>query len=253
MKNKMKNSKKLLAIVMTAVMVVSVSAVIPAMGDGPTVVRFITPSTVSPGQEFSVSIMCTESAPEDIDIASMIDEIQDPGEWSVSNEGETPDPYFTWSTNNATIVVWDAEENKAIKKGVIAGVSYNLTAPDDAAGTYDFVGVFTADGERTPITGANHVTVTTEALFSFTIDLAIDYNMISIPVNDTSVTDASSLATKIGDDCAQISKWDAANQEYVTYLPVLGIDNFDIVGGEGYEVVMTGPETVPFEGEAWSN
>jgi hypothetical protein len=93
----------------------------------------------------------------------------------------------------------------------------------------------------------------TEIEYSFTIEFAMDYNIISIPVNDTSVTDAASLATKIGDNCTQISKWDAVNQEYVTYLPAIGIDNFDVVGGEGYEVVMTGPETVPFEGKGWES
>jgi len=87
----------------------------------------------------------------------------------------------------------------------------------------------------------------------FTISLLTSYNMIGIPVNDTSVPDAASLATKIGGDCTQISKWDAVNQTYVTYLPALGVKNFDIAGGEGYEVVMTGPTSVIFEGKAWSD
>ena len=87
----------------------------------------------------------------------------------------------------------------------------------------------------------------------FTISLLMDYNIIGIPVNDTSVMDAATLATRIGDNCTQISKWDAVNQTYVTYLPALGVKNFDIAGGEGYEVVMTGPTSVIFEGKAWSD
>jgi len=88
----------------------------------------------------------------------------------------------------------------------------------------------------------------------FTRSLLTSYNMIGIPVNDTSVTNASLLAAKIGGgNCIQISKWDTVEQRYVSYVPGVPLNNFDIVGGEGYFVKMIGPATVIFEGEAWSD
>jgi len=116
---------------------------------------------------------------------------------------------------------------------------------------FDIVG---GEGYEVVMTGSATVTFTGKGWESpFTVSLLTDYNIIGIPVNDTSVPDAVALATKIGDNCTQISKWDAVNQTYVTYLPAMGIDNFDIAGGEGYEVVMTSPTSVIFEGEPWSD
>ena len=92
-----------------------------------------------------------------------------------------------------------------------------------------------------------------EPEYRFTIDFVTGYNIIGIPLNDTSITDAASLASKIGDNCTQISKWDTVTQQYVTYIPGFPLNDFDIVGGDGYFVKMTGPATVIFAGEAWSD
>ncbi|KAF5433648.1 hypothetical protein C5S39_01310 [Candidatus Methanophagaceae archaeon] len=81
---------------------------------------------------------------------------------------------------------------------------------------------------------------------NFTLEFITGYNMISLPVNDSAVTDAASFADKIGDNCTGIIKWDSAIQEYVTYLPGVPLKNFDVSGGEGYLANVNHPTDVTF-------
>ena len=86
----------------------------------------------------------------------------------------------------------------------------------------------------------------------FTISLVTGYNMIGIPVNDTSVTNASSLLSKIGANCTEVLKWDKDTQAWKSYY--IGdppIFDFDIGAAEGCFVVMTGPADVTFVGAPW--
>ncbi len=88
----------------------------------------------------------------------------------------------------------------------------------------------------------------------FKISLVEHYNMIGIPVNDTSVTNASSLITKIGANCGEVSKWNSLTQEWKMYASGQpSVLDFDIGGGDGCFVGMTGPAEVTFEGEPWQN
>jgi hypothetical protein len=87
----------------------------------------------------------------------------------------------------------------------------------------------------------------------YTVSLATDYNILSLPVNDTSVVNASTLATKIGDKCTEIVKWDSATQRYKSYVPGEPLNNFAVTGGEGYFVNVNNQTSVEFTGEAWSN
>jgi len=91
----------------------------------------------------------------------------------------------------------------------------------------------------------------------FTISLvtgtATANNLIGMPVNDTSVTNASTLAAKIGANCTEVVRWDSATQAYVSYIPGVPLNNFDIVGGEGYFVNVVNPTDVMFEGAPWEN
>ncbi len=83
----------------------------------------------------------------------------------------------------------------------------------------------------------------------FTIDFVTGYNMISLPLNDTSVTNASSLVAKIGANCTEVFKWNTTTQGWESYNPSMpSAAAFGIVGGEGYFVSMSGPETVVFRG-----
>lgn len=81
---------------------------------------------------------------------------------------------------------------------------------------------------------------------NFTLEFITGYNMISLPVNDSAVTDASSFADKIGDNCTEIIKWDSAIQEYVTYLPGVPLKNFDVSEGAGYLANVNHPTNVTF-------
>jgi hypothetical protein len=88
---------------------------------------------------------------------------------------------------------------------------------------------------------------------NFTIEFVTGYNMISLPVNDSAVTDASSFAAKIGNNCTEIIKWNSAIQEYVTYLPGVPLNNFDVSGGEGYLANINKPMSTMFTGESWES
>jgi len=81
---------------------------------------------------------------------------------------------------------------------------------------------------------------------NFTLEFITGYNMISLPVNDSAVTDASSFAAKIGDNCTGIIKWNSAIQEYVTYIPGVPLNNFDVSRGEGYLANVNHPTDVTF-------
>jgi len=88
----------------------------------------------------------------------------------------------------------------------------------------------------------------------FAISLVTGSNMIGIPVNDTSVTNASTLIAKIGANCTEVLRWNTTTQEWESYNPYMPPQAaFEIVGGEGYFVHMSGPAVITFEGEAWRN
>ncbi|HJH26498.1 MAG TPA: hypothetical protein C5S37_06905, partial [Methanophagales archaeon] len=85
------------------------------------------------------------------------------------------------------------------------------------------------------------------------VTLVSGYTIISLPINDTSVTNASTLAAKIGANCLEIVKWDSAAQAYVSYIPGVPLNDFDIVCGEGYFVNSNNPTTVEFTGIGWAS
>ena len=88
----------------------------------------------------------------------------------------------------------------------------------------------------------------------FTISLVTDYNVLSLPLNDTSVTKADSLIAEIGPECEVVYKWNTTAQGWQSYQSGMPPwDNFDIIGGEGYLVRMSGPKDVTFAGEPWQN
>ena len=87
----------------------------------------------------------------------------------------------------------------------------------------------------------------------FDLSLVAGLNMIGMPVNDTSVTDASTLATKIGGNVTEVVRWNSATQMYVSFIPGVPLNNFDIVGGEGYFVNVNNPTDVTFAGVPWQD
>jgi phosphodiesterase/alkaline phosphatase D-like protein len=87
----------------------------------------------------------------------------------------------------------------------------------------------------------------------FAISLLTGYNMIGIPVNDSSVTSASTLAAKVGSDCTEVVSWDSATQSYVSFIPGVPLNNFATAGGAGYLVNVISPTIVTFTGTPWQN
>ena len=161
-------------------------------------------------------------------------------------------PVNDTSVTNASLLATEIGGNcTQISKWDTVTQQYVTYIPGFPLNNFDIVG---GEGYYVTMTGPATVIFTGKGWESpFTISLVTGNNMIGIPVNDTSVTNASSLATKIGGNCTQISKWDTVTQQYVTYIPGFPLNDFDIVGGEGYYLTMTGPATVIFEGEAWSD
>jgi len=92
-----------------------------------------------------------------------------------------------------------------------------------------------------------------EEEYNFTIHLIAGYNMVSLPLNDTTVTKASELAAKIGDNCTEVVMWDSSLQQYVSYIPGVPLNDFDIAGGAGYFINVNSPTDVLFSGKSWKS
>lgn len=69
--------------------------------------------------------------------------------------------------------------------------------------------------------------------YKVTLTLEPGLNLIAIPVNDSEVTDAKSLADKIGANSTEITRWDNLLHWYFSYVPTVPLNNFQIVKGAG--------------------
>jgi parallel beta-helix repeat protein len=85
----------------------------------------------------------------------------------------------------------------------------------------------------------------------FSLDLVIGLNLISMPINDTSITTASSLAAKLGSNCSEVIAFNATQQQLQSYVPGVPLNNFAIVGGGGYFVNLNHPTSVILTGTGW--
>ncbi|MHC1567835.1 MAG: lamin tail domain-containing protein [Candidatus Syntropharchaeia archaeon] len=86
----------------------------------------------------------------------------------------------------------------------------------------------------------------------FTIHLEPGYNLISIPLDDPSITDAQSLIEKInlqGGSCTEVVSWNGT--AWLSYAPPNPLNNVEIEGGKGYFVHVTIESDVTFVGTAW--
>ena len=167
---------------------------------------------------------------------------------TVKNTGSDSDSYELTVSNisNANTTVLDRYTVPNLAAGTSADVVLNVS--DAEGGEYIVNVTATSQGNAN-----DTITTVTRVECRFTIDFDTGYNMISLPVNDTAVKNASSLATEIGENCTQISKWDTVAQQYVTYIPGFPLNDFDVVGGDGYFVKMTDPATVIFTGKGWES
>jgi len=88
---------------------------------------------------------------------------------------------------------------------------------------------------------------------TFSLELMTGLNLISLPINDPSITTASLLADKLGSNCTEVVKFNAAQQQLQSYVPGVPLNNFAIAGGEGYFVNLNHPTLVLLTGSGWSS
>jgi len=121
--------------------------------------------------------------------------------------------------------------------------------------TYATTGSMTVTLTVTDDDGATdtaNVTIVLESEVSVT--LYEGWNLIAVPVHDTTADTAAELASKIT-GCKEVVKYDAVTDAYVAYTKIdpdwTGTD-FDITGGMGLFVNVESDTTVSFTGNAWS-
>ena len=185
----------------------------------------------------------------------------------VVNEPPTPANNSEVTVNyvNVSVTVTDAgcgvdaatvvlEWNGTVYPMIGAGSNYFLNMTDLPNGDHNYRVQANDTAGNPRVSDTRVVTVNvTEMEYNFTLELVTGYNLISVPVNDPSVTNASSLAAKIGGNCTEVVKWDSTLQQLVSHLVGWELNNFAVVGGEGYYVNVNNPTSVEFSGDGWTS
>ncbi|RZB28882.1 MAG: hypothetical protein AEth_01486 [Candidatus Argoarchaeum ethanivorans] len=182
----------------------------------------------------------------------------------VSNQ--PPTAFITAPTASGTYHVGDEVSFHATDSSDPDGyiVSYNWTFGDGntsevantthtyaTANTYTVILTVTDNDSATNTTTVTINVLETEAV---SVTLYTGWNLIAVPVNDSTANTAEELALKIN-GCKEVVKWDALTQMYITYSKISGDwigTDFAITGGMGLFVNVEGNTTVGFTGGAWS-
>ena len=167
---------------------------------------------------------------------------------SVNISASVTDP-----SDNVSVVFlnWDGE-NKTMP--MIGDNTWSMTLENLQSGNNYTFKVFANDTDDNWAVSDTRIVRVIDGDKSFSIDFVAGYNMINLPRNDTSVTSASTMITKIGANCGEVSKWNSSTQEWKMYASGQPqVLDFNIDGEDGCFVGMTGPAEVTFEGEPWQN
>jgi hypothetical protein len=78
----------------------------------------------------------------------------------------------------------------------------------------------------------------TEPSFDLVVSPTTDWNGVSVPLTRTDIENAEQLLAAIP-NAVSVSKWDAPNQEWLTYFGVPTINNFSVTAGGAYLVSVT--------------
>jgi len=149
------------------------------------------------------------------------------------------------------VLVWNGTAYPMIGTG--SNYFLNMTDLPNGDHTYRVQANDTAGNPGVSDTRVVTVNVT-EMEYNFTIEFVTGYNMMSMPLNDTTVTNASALLTQIGGNCVEIYKWNKTTQAWISYNAGMSPeDAFDIEGDEGYFVRMGGAANVEFSGQGWES
>ena len=89
---------------------------------------------------------------------------------------------------------------------------------------------------------------------TFSLQLAVGLNMISLPNQPETAYTAETLSAYV-QDVSLLIRLQAISQEFQAYIPSLdvGQSGFTIDGGQGYIVNLLEAKSVDFTGQAWSN
>ncbi len=156
---------------------------------------------------------------------------------SVTDSGNISEVILNWNGKNSTMVN-------------IAPMTWSLLMTDLLNGEYTYK-VYANDTNGNMGVSETRVVYITVPEYKYTLSLPRQYSLITLPLNDTSVTKASELAAKVGANCTEVVKWDSTTQRYKSYVPGVPLNDFAVRGGEGYFVNVENATNVVFSGEPW--
>jgi len=147
--------------------------------------------------------------------------------------------------------VWVEQPPGGFNLFMIADTQFSFDVTGLENGEYSYFVQASDMGGNVGQTETRMITVTKQD-YNFTIAFLTGYNLISIPVNDTGVANASALMNKAG--AQEVFKWDKSAQAWVAYNALMPpAAAFSIRGGEGYYLRMNSPVTAKFSGTGWES
>ena len=129
----------------------------------------------------------------------------------------------------------------------VSTVARDINAKSQIVGFYD-----TSDGRRYGFIARPTAQPDGEDFGNiFSTHLSKGLNMLSVPLKPPPPLTARSLAIMTG--ATMVTSFDAANQEFVAWMPNAPDDGFPIEGGKGYIVNVLQAHDVIFTGARWTN
>ena len=198
------------------------------------------------GVNLTVNITAQEVAP-DVNATYLL---------TVNNTGDVADNYTLTVDNvsNADIAVLNRTTITNLAAGANTTVLLNVTNATKGVLIVNVTVTSDADSNVND-TVSTRTIVMGPGDSKYTIHLKPEYQNISAPLNDTTITDARSLINKInaqGGNCTEFISWNGT--AWLSYVPPKNpLNNVTIKGGEGYFVHVTRESDVTFIGTAWEN
>jgi hypothetical protein len=156
--------------------------------------------------------------------------------FSVTASG-TPAPAYQWRKNGGVL-------------GGMTNSTYSIASVQMShAGDYDVL-VSNAAGSITSTVATLTVTIATVNPTNQFL-LSSNYNLISIPLNDTGLTNAETVAQSVP-NCTVVWKWDAALQQWYGHNKGTPLRNFAVTPGQSLLVSVSAAQTWTVTGSGWA-